>query len=288
MAVKLPKHFKEKLVPKSKGTYLNLKMINWMASFPKSGNTWVRFMYLAHVLKYLDINANSRITYSDAMPHIYQAVSSLSLEHMCMEHRVVLRGAALIHLLAEAAHRPIIVKTHCANIDINSIKLIPYELTKTSVLLVRDPRDVALSYARFLNCDVDKAIELMEDKRHRLCSNVVIPQYVSSWSMHTFSWIKYAKPLVVKYEDLMEDTTHWFKEILKLWSEDTEGAGKAVDMANLANLQLQEKKHGFIENFGHHRFFGPGGSRWKNKLTKDQVDRIEKEHGEMMNELGYM
>lgn len=266
----------------------NLRTINWLASFPKSGSTWVRMLYQAHFVGTLDINANLRITYTDALPHNYQAVCSLPLEGLCKEYFVLIRGAALINLMTEASQRPIIVKTHNAAININYTPVIPKEFTKTSVLLVRDPRDVALSYARYINTSVDEAISMMECDTHTLGSHGVVPQYVTSWSLHCMSWKERHNPLVVRYEDMMEDTGHWSKKILEHWGVDSDGHEKAVDMCRLKNLQKQERDKGFVENLGTSKFFGEGGSKWKKNLSAKQVERIEQKHNEMMQEFGYL
>lgn len=266
---------------------LNLKEINWLASFPKSGNTWIRLLYQAHVLGILDINANVRLTNSDALPHNYQAVSSVALESLSPEYFPVIRGAALLNLITERPNKPLVVKTHSAAVKINTEFLVPPSLTASSVYLVRDPRDVACSYARYMGRPVDEIIGYMENDTHQLNTHSVVTQFVTSWSLHVRSWRNKMQPLVVRYEDLLEDTEYWFIRILEMWGIEDTGAGKAVDLCRFERLQEAEAKSGFIENLGPSTFFGNGRSVWKDQLNAQQVERIETRHGDIMKECGY-
>lgn len=270
-------------------SFLDLKEINWLASFPKSGNTWVRMLIQAHAIGALNINSNLRLTYADALPHHYDGVVGLPLDQLAREHRLLLRASALINMISERPQKPLIVKTHMANVRVNSVSMIPNELTQSSVYLMRDPRDVVISYARYLDKSIDETIRLMSVDSHFLDNYGRIPQPVCSWSSHVVSWQRLG-PLVVKYEDMLEDAGYWFKQMLELWGLPTDDYEKAVDLASFNNLQKQEKDMGFIENMQDKCAFFKVGKKgqWKKDLTKKQIEKIEEQHGETMQKFGYV
>lgn len=128
--------------------------IVWLASYPKSGNTWVRLFlanYRAHGLK---INPNSlptEFTISDTRDRDYHAVSPYPVEKMSHLEILMLRGAALLHAMASVHERPMFCKTHAANAVLNGYRLFPPPVTAASVYIVRDPRDVAVSFLSLIH-----------------------------------------------------------------------------------------------------------------------------------------
>ena len=273
------------------------RVINWIASYPKSGNTWVRFLYQAHQLGSIDINANSRVTHSDSFKWPYSAVLPWPVETLPLEVLPHVRSAALMMMMASKSGPPFVCKTHCANSMINKTRLIPYEMTRSSVYIVRDPRDIVVSYARHFKETYDKTIELIKSPRHVMGKSHHIPQYPASWSINVESWTQdeaweyfgCIKPLVIKYEDLLKDTKKHFLKILKLWEVKPRNVDKVIEMCRLSELRKQEKKHGFLEaKYEDVPFFGRGGLRYTTELTKGQVAQIIKDHGPVMEKMGYI
>ena len=260
----------------------------WLASYPKSGNTWVRMLLSAYMTGGLDINANCHATQNDVATHVYNAVTPIPLAEMHPDFVVYLRYAALLYMMAGARTKPIIFKTHNADLEFGDLKLIPRNLTRGVVYLVRDPRDIVPSFARHTGMSIDRAIVAMDQSNNLLRDkHVPVQSYISSWSKHVRSWE--GKGVVrVRYEDLKEDTDAYFKMILNGFriEVDDKKVRKAVELCRLDRLVKQEEKAEFIEKGASGKFFGQGKG-WMNELTSKQARRIEEDHGEMMEKLGY-
>lgn len=268
---------------------MTLEGVWWLASYPKSGNTWLRMLFTAYWTGGVDINANTGLTVSDSDMYTYGAVSPLALEKLEHKHFLFFRNAVLMHLIAARRKSPLLMKTHNSNISVDDFRLIPPELTLGAVYLVRDPRDVVCSFARHLNQTINQTIALLEEDQAILATESrPVPSWLTSWSRHVDSWDR-PQALRVRYEDLKEDTEGWFTKILEHIGEtvDAERVRAAVKMCALTRLREQEDKYGFIERGKQERFFG-GGKGWQNELTTKQANRIEEDHGEMMSHMGYL
>jgi hypothetical protein len=261
-----------------------MKKIHWIASFPKSGNTWLRMLCEAYMTGRANINAEHGLVTADNIEPYYQSVSPYALSDLDPKVVLHLKGAALLYV------RSHMVKTHCANSLVDGIRQIPDLYTRSAVYLMRDPRDVAISYSYLLGESIDKTIEMMNNKNLVILSKNNVPQFMGTWTMHVQSWTRANFPvLVVRYEDLLEDTENEFTSVLEFWGReiDTERLNKAIEMASFENLKQQEQKSGFRENMGKGDFFREGRSTWKEVLTKEQADQIVSDHGEMMSQHGY-
>lgn len=262
----------------------------WLASYPKSGNTWVRLFFRAYLAGITDINERLELeSKDDVIWQDYEKVSPVPLEKVLPGDVFFLRPAALYGLNAAGHMR--LVKTHCANRSMNVIPLIPGGLTRGALYIVRDPRDVAVSYAAHLGVSVDDAITEMAQNRFLLGPppNENLAQYASNWSDNAASWTRgeLAFPvLVLKYEDMPGN----FGQAVRFIGEelDEDRLAEAIEAVSFENVRKQEDEHGFVERPPHMKnFFRAGKSTWREVLTKDQVARIEGDHGETMQRLGY-
>ena len=101
-------------------------MISWIASYPKSGNTWVRLFleaFLLDQIQELDPN-NTFVSQGDSGALDYQAATTIVIDRITEQESwmwAMLRPAALINLVNRQKKRPILVKTHWANIKIDDI-----------------------------------------------------------------------------------------------------------------------------------------------------------------------
>ena len=266
----------------------------WIASFPKSGNTWVRLLINAYLTGTADIN-HMCYTKGDISRFSHQAVCAGILESLSEREIIQYRPAALLNDIMYRKYVPVIFKTHHTQKVFAGIELIPKQITYSGIYIVRDPRAVALSLASHNGQSITKAINNMCDDEHKLChKSSKIFHYVSSWTAHVESWTKDTQipTLLVKYEDLVDDPEMWLAQILKILGYkniDKRAVKKAVKVTELSKLQEQEKNKGFIERLGvsSKDFFEPKGD-WKEVLTEKQIKRIELDHGDMMTKLGYL
>jgi hypothetical protein len=267
----------------------------WFASYPKSGNTWLRFLLEAYRRSgVLDIN-DMRITTSDGGATIIQGVSPLPFKDLGYRGEMLLRPAALMNLLARLS-RPTWVKTHFANVQPEGLPhCIPKEMTEKAVYVVRDPRSVFLSFSKFYRLPIEMTADAMSSEEFTIGGDgVFATQLLGSWSAHVASWVseKNYPVHVVKYEDMIADAGKELTEVLEFLEQDVdpEIVKLAVEAADIRKLSDKESADGFNESageIGSGTFFSGGGTRWENELGPKYIARIEKDHGKVMRLLGY-
>jgi len=274
--------------------------ITWLASYPKSGSTWLRMFLACYQNDGWPINFNHlprNLTYADNRDMDYHAVSSHPVENMTSPETLLLRGAVLYKLLTDSGVRSIMVKTHNANVILASVILIPPVITKGAVYIVRDPRDMVISMSKWTGDTIDETIDMIGDD-HSVLKNdsgyaKTVFHYLGNWSSHVKSWMESSFDVtVIRYERLHEDPDHVFTQVLQQigWEVRPKIVTKAVKCVSFAKMKGFEKKNGFYENPGRpENFFRVGEvGQWKKHLSKKQSSRITKEHGGIMEKLGYL
>lgn len=270
-----------------------LRRAYWLASFPKSGNTWARRLYSRVKLGVSGLNINDEATILDNQVYAHKVAAPLDLADMTPEQKLFLRYTALLHIMARAPHTPLVLKTHNANIRVKHVDLIPEEMSEAAVYLIRDPRDVVISYAEHTGNDLDDMIDGMNKPGHMVeQSDTGIYHYLTTWSMHVKTWVDDSTfPVtVIRYEDLLTDPFTEFGRMLDTFGleVDDDTLAASIEDMKFANLKRQEQEGGFIEASRHTKFFKRGTSGgWKETLTPEQVERIENDHGEIMTRFGY-
>ena len=275
------------------------KKIVWLASFPKSGNTWVRTFLDAYFLGELDLNELVCSVTDDRVDrHQVGDGSNIAKEPIDIQH--LARPMNLLRLVkAFNANRfadvPLFVKTHNPNMIVNGVELLPQQLTQAVIFIVRDPRDVLPSFAKHMGTDLDTAIEWMQDKWRTLQgTDTKVMDLLSSWDRHTLSFLNddCHNVHLFRYEDMRSDPEGQFKHILEASGApvDENRIRQALDMVSLEKLREREQRDGFRESSPHAKdqFFGKGlVGGWKGKLAPAQQHKIEKAFRRVMKRLGY-
>lgn len=273
-------------------------MIRWIASYPKSGNTWVRLFLMAYDdPDAFDINARSGNHTQDTNAEIYEQVAAAELACLSDVEARLLRGAVLVRLSRRAqanAGGPAYLKTHSANVTVNGLAWIPPDFTDRALYILRDPRDVAVSLADHLGLTLDEVIATMADTQRKLdrgFGGVHVP--LISWSMHVQSWRR-ALPydqFALRYEDLLADPGRWFQAVLNFFGLlfDRGRFNDAMDLTTFDRLRAAEEKHGYdAKSAKQSRFFRKGkAGGWRDVLGAAQAARIEGDHGAVMGACGY-
>ena len=270
----------------------------WLASFPKSGNTWMRALLSAWLAHSDCLDVNDLLGSGPVL-------SRAAFERWCGVESAVLTAEELLGLRAAfMASLPLpervagrLVKTHEARLEAAE-RLYAPELTAGVVYLVRNPLDVAVSFAHHMGRPIDETITLMARSEltisaQRETLHPQLPQRVRGWSEHVASWLESDLPLVlVRYEDMLVDPEAALRRVLDLAGFEATGASlaAAVDAARFERLQAQEREHGFAERSRAARtFFREGrAGGWRERLTAAQVARVVADHGAMMERLGYL
>lgn len=274
-----------------------LRRVYWLASYPKSGNTWARLMLAAYRWKVdeVDLLLNQEITLLDIQQYAYQVVAPVPLADMNDQQQLFIRPAALLHLIAKAIHLPIIFKTHNANIIVLGIPLIPDPLTEAAIYIVRDPRDVCLSYAAHIDKSHEHTANIMNETGHRLLvPKTGLCHWLTTWSNHVKGWTEDGnfERTVIRYEDMHRDPVQALEMMLVrtgIQLPDPLRVRKAVEATRFDRLQEQEHKRGFIEQAKNGGAFFRSGQigEWEYKLDLKLITKIEQDHKDMMRKYNY-
>lgn len=279
------------------------RRIVWLASYPKSGNTWMRI--LLHGIAPAtsgacapDINALDATEHAAAR-WLVEAVSACPTSELGADEIDRLRPMAYGALLQRRAG-PVFVKTHDAYRLLDSARpLFPASLSRRVIHLVRNPLDVAVSFSSHLGIEIDKVIDLMAtDYCVDADSNSVtaqVRQYLGTWSSHVRSWQHQSQipVLTIRYEDLVADTVDCLNKAADAVglevSDDTVEA--AVEAAKFDRLQAMERRAGFREKppTQDGLFFRSGRvDGWREVLSRRQAERVANTQKQMMARFGYL
>ncbi|PPD20419.1 MAG: sulfotransferase [Methylobacter sp.] len=271
----------------------------WIASYPKSGNTWLRLFLesLAAGGKPVDINALS-ICGNAAVRDAFDRILDMASADLT-DDEITCARPRQYEIEARHAAAPQLRKVHDSwRMTPAGEALFPLALTQAAVYIVRDPRDVAVSLAHHMNQTIDQTItrmnnplSIMEAARRRIPRQ--LPQFLGSWSQHVESWLDApVKVLPVTYEAMLSEPTTTFGEIARfLGFETTSGALEtAIKAVSFERLRASEEANGFVEKQPvTDCFFRRGiAGGWRDSLSSAQIARIETDHGPMMRRLGYL
>jgi hypothetical protein len=267
----------------------------WLASYPKSGNTYLRLLLEAYWRNgALDIN-DIRSSNGDAGAPLIHAVSPLSCEELGFRGEALVRPTALLHYYSRFSDPKPLVKTHWVNVQPPGLPpFIPKDLTHSAIYVIRDPRDVFVSCMNYYKYPPSLMADALNSKEFTIGGDGKYARaMVSSWSNHVASWVgEQDFPVhIMSYEDMLDDPVKELTEVLTFLGRDVdeERVKIAAEAAQLSRVRKQEEEKGFSEHQGRNeKFFGEGGKRWQNELGQRWIDRIEEDHGKIMRLIGFL
>lgn len=271
--------------------------IIWLASFPKSGNTWMRaFLHnlLRNTEKPISINEIDKFSLGESVASWYYQFTDKKATELSPEELAELRPKA--HKAMMGAHPDsVFVKTHSYLGESCGKPIHTMEATAGAIYVVRNPLDVCPSFANHFGLSIDKAIEALEnDQGTGAPTETHVTEYITSWSMNVRSWTQVPHPQikVVRYEDLLERPQKTFGSVAGFLGLDPpkERLKKAIKFSSFKELSKQESQTGFKEKSDHaQRFFNVGKrDQWREKLTEAQIKRIVEGHREQMERFKYV
>jgi hypothetical protein len=272
--------------------------IIWLASYPKSGNTWLRAFlanYLSNAQRALPINDLPNHILGDNMIAHYVQYSGLKPEQLDRETVAKLRPRVHRWL---AASRPedVFVKTHNVIARIDGVPLITPEATAGAIYVVRNPFDVAISFTHHYQVTLDRAIESLAEPNYFLpAQSSQVEQYLGSWGRHVTSWTK-APGLtchLMRYEEMTAAPLKAFGDLVRFLGlpPDMDRLKRAVAFSDFKELSRQEGNVRFIESRpdGKSKFFREGRSgQWRELFSQAQIDRLVEAQRPVLLELGYL
>jgi Sulfotransferase domain len=271
--------------------------IIWLASYPKSGNTWMR-SFLQNLLvgndKTVHINELSQFAYGDSQKFWYEAAAGGSLEGMSPEEIMKLTPAAQLKM-TQSRPQSVFVKTHNWLGKNWDVPYITADHTAGAIHILRNPLDVVISLAHHFGFSIDEAIDFMNDHNAQTPEDAYkMAQVYGSWSDHINSWEKFNPTYLhrVRYEDMLLKPIKTFGLVTKFLQLNVPKnvLTKAIKQSSFKTLQAQEKKDGFLERSDKaDSFFRSGkAGQWKKVLSEDQVKNIVDAHYDVMQKYGYL
>ena len=271
--------------------------IIWLASYPKSGNTWLRSFlhnFLRAADRSHDINRLTDLTAGESMTELYRAQDPLLDEHYTDDRVRQLRP--LVHrAISQRSPDTVLVKTHNALAEIDGAPLISLDVTAGAIYVVRNPLDVAISFSHHNRTTVDNMIEFMNTKAAATVSNATnVYEFYDTWSGHVASWTATSSPTlhVMRYEDMLASPLKSFGGVVKFLGIEAprQRIEKAIRLSSFQVLKEQERRQGFRERpRAMEAFFREGkAGQWKKVLSNEQIAAIVSAHREQMERFGYV
>tara|TARA_Y100001935_G_scaffold246974_1_gene242245 strand:- start:358 stop:1209 length:852 start_codon:yes stop_codon:yes gene_type:complete len=283
-------------------------MIIWLASYPKSGNTWIRSFISA--LLYTDDGQNDfsnlkKIRQFPARSQFKDFVQDLQNPEQ------VYRNWTTVQNFLNLDKKIKFLKTHQINCTIDKYNFTDDENTIGVIHVVRDPRNVLLSIKNHFSFDnQNEALEFISKEKHWIgiekrkddkIRDNMIPTLISSWNIHYQTWKNKTKNyLLIKYEDLQESPEKEFKKIVNFIEKltnnkfDERKINKAIETTSFEYMQNLEDNGYFSENARDHsenkvKFFNLGPKNdWKKLLNNEIIEKLNLKFNKEMKELKYL
>ena len=274
----------------------------WLASYPKSGNTWFRaFLRNLQSGKAEPASINDLGSTSVAAGRAWMdELLGFDSADLAPAETEKLRPA-IDRFVNSELERPVYRKIHDAfhRTDAGDWLIDP-EASCGTLYLIRNPLDVAISYAHHAAGSIDEAIASMADPEHRLAraeggtgAKAQVEQRLLTWSDHVTSWIdqKRIPVMVLRYEDMSTKGADAFAAAARFlgFCAEREAIERAVEFSSFATLRRQEENEPFRERAqASASFFRKGAvGDWQTGLTGSQVERIVATHRQVMERFGY-
>ena len=276
-------------------------MIIWLASYPKSGNTWVRG-FIISLLYTTDGTSNL-----EDFKKINQYPLKSHFENLTSNFNDITKFKKYYHKsqdIINLDNKIKILKTHNALLNVDGDNFSSTKNTLGVIHIVRDPRTVVTSLKHHYSVpDFEKAKEFLFDEKRIVFGNFdkkdyPLPTLLASWKTHYLSW-KQVKLnyLLIKYENLLNNPIQEFSKISNYFSKllnkkfSEKKIENSIKSNSFNNLKKMEELKGFGEFITNNnkKFFNLGPkNNWKTLLEKHTADEIKAKFNHEMKELGYL
>jgi len=288
------------------------KKIFWIASYPKSGNTLLRSIISSLFFSdngVFDFNIIKKIDQFEVTERL-NFIKNLNEEDYCNLNKIDIISKywqIIQHHESKKIKKDFgFLKTHSALISINSNVFTSETLTKGYIYVIRDPRDVVISWSKHSGLELNESIDFITNdnscnawvSKKKLKKENKILCYISSWKQNVISWTKnniMVPKLLIKFEDLVYnkenvilDIIYFFKKNYNIEIRNVDNKIKNIlHSTNFQTMKKLEEKFGFKEAVNGPFFRDGSKNQWQNILNDNQIEKLENCFKETMKECGY-
>ena len=271
--------------------------IIWIASYPKSGNTWAR-AFLHNLFRDpkipFDINKMDALTANEGALPNFMMFDKRPWQDWTPDDVAAMRPKVQ-KMISESRPHTIFCKTHLAVLEVRGQPTINLDVTAGAIYLVRNPLDIVASLSDHQGLTIAQTIEMMNIKNFETpTTETMAGEPWGSWSQNVESWTARPNPAlhVMRYEDLIGNPRKQFADLVKFLRVDAPSARveRAVKNSSFKVLRKLEERGGFQEKTPvQERFFRKGKSgSWRDELTDEQAAAIVDTHRTQMERFGYV
>ena len=279
-------------------------MFIWLASYPKSGNTFTRALIASYFFS-KDGNFNFSL-----IKNILQFPDLGLFRRLGVDvknEKEVIKNYVKVQESINVKNSVQFFKTHSYLFNIENNPFTDLNNSLGVIYIVRDPRNVVLSASHHNQKSHEKTVDDLINGHVLGRNDGTRPTvYSGSWSGNFNSWKSFKsvnKYLLVKYEDLINDKEKVFHNILKFIFKlkkvdfvlDKKKFQNALETTDFQNMKKLENEQGFEESMVDKKtgkkinFFHLGKKTdWKTSLDINLQNKLQKVFEKEMIEIGYL
>ena len=270
----------------------------FLASYPKSGNTWIRAIVgnLYNFDKEFSLKSLKSIPLLSIKKHFNEFENKIFSDNNVLHFDWVSQNIIECQkILNNKPNHLNIFKTH----SVRHKKFTNETVNTGFIYIVRDPRDIVVSLKNFSGISLDEAINQFVFNRKLMTKKNGAQELVSTWELNVQSWLNYnsVPRLIIKYEDLKQHTKVVIIKIMEFLNKihrlninlSDQDIDTIIENTSFGNLKKLEDKNGFKEASKHSKFFRSGNlNQWKDILSNTQVQIIDNNLQPLMKYFNYI